>query len=205
MATSKGSKNSGKNTNSGKKGKGKGGDNRRNRMDKRGKWEEIRKAQQRRNNIVSVLAIMAFIVLIALIATMVDFSGPPQGPPSDFSTPYEVVGDEIHIPLSDITQTAKFFNYNSNGVNIKFFAVIGSDGDVHTAFDACEVCFQEKKGYYQDGRNMVCRNCGNRYTTNQIGTANQGGGCWPAYLDRTVSSDNVVIKISDLEGGLWLF
>ena len=116
-----------------------------------------------------------------------------------------VIGDELIIPLADVSGSAKFFSYDSGGTNVKFFVVRGSDGNVHTAFDACDVCFQEKKGYYQDGNDMVCRNCGQRFTTNQIGTANQGSSCWPGYVDRTVDSDNVILKLENLNEGGWYF
>lgn len=172
------------------------------RMDRRKKQEEL-EAARRKNNLMKVALVVIIIVALAAL-TMVDLGNGPDKP-SDYSTPYEIVGDEVLIPQSDITNAAKFFKYNSGGTSVKFFAVIGSDGKVHTAFDACEVCFDAKKGYYQDGSQMVCRNCGQRFTTNQIGTANQGGGCWPSYLERTVEDGYVKIKISDLDSGRGYF
>lgn len=113
---------------------------------------------------------------------------------------------EIAIPLSDLGTTAKFYTYiTDDGVTVKYFAVIGSDGQPHTAFDACEVCYDAKKGYYQDGEDMVCRNCGNRYLTNQMGTANKGGGCWPGYLESSVVGNEVIISFEELEAGKWFF
>ena len=40
----------------------------------------------------------------------------------------------VKIPLSNITNTYSLYTYESNGTAIKFFAVKGTDGDVHVAF-----------------------------------------------------------------------
>ena len=112
-------------------------------------------------------------------------------------TPYDL--HNIRIPLSDIGTCARFFSYDSNEVDIKFFAVLGSDGDVHIAFDACDVCYVEKKGYTQVDDVMQCNNCGNEFPINVIGTENPGDGCWPSYLPMRIDGDDVIIKISDLE------
>ena len=115
---------------------------RKGRMDRRKKQEELEAARRKNNVIKGVFAIIIIVALAALL--FVDFGGGPDKP-SDYSTPYEVVGDEVVIPLTDISKTAKFFSYGSSGTSVKFFAVIGSDGDVHTSFDACEVCFDAKR------------------------------------------------------------
>lgn len=204
--TNKGkSRNRGKSSGRGKSdGRGKSGSskNGRDRMSKRGKFAEIQAARKRRNMIAGIVVTFVFVALIVLVATNL----PEPAPPTVYNASgYEVVGDEIHIPKSDITTSAKFFSYNTGSASVKFFAVVGSDGDVHTAFDACEVCYDAKKGYYQQGAEMVCRNCGQRFTTNQIGTANRGGGCWPSYLERSIVGDNIVIKISEMNRGAYLF
>jgi uncharacterized membrane protein len=102
----------------------------------------------------------------------------------------------VKIPLSNITNTLSFYTYNSNGTAIKFFAVKGSDGNVHVAFDACDVC--GPKGYQQSGNDLVCNNCHKHFAINTIGTANVNGGCNPAYLPMSISGNSVVIKTSDL-------
>ena len=85
----------------------------------------------------------------------------------------------IQIPLSEITENAKWYEYDSNGLTIRFFAVKASDGSIKTGFDACDVCYSSKKGYSQDGDYMVCNNCGNRYPIDGLGTENKRpGGCW---------------------------
>jgi uncharacterized membrane protein len=102
----------------------------------------------------------------------------------------------VKIPVSKITTTLSFYTYNSNGTAIKFFAVKGTDGNVHAAFDTCDVC--GPKGYKQSGDNVVCLNCGKQFAINDIGTANVNGGCWPNHLSMSINGDSLVIKTSDL-------
>ena len=102
----------------------------------------------------------------------------------------------VKIPLSNITNTLSFYTYKSNGTAIKFFAVKGTDGNVHVAFDTCEVC--GPKGYTQSGNDVKCKNCGKTFAINSIGTDNLTGGCWPSHLPMSISGNSVVIKTSDL-------
>jgi len=102
----------------------------------------------------------------------------------------------VKIPLSNITNTISFYTYESNGTAIKFFAVKGTDGNVHVAFDTCDVC--GPKGYKQSGNDLVCNNCGKHFDINTIGTANVSGGCSPSHLPMSISGNSVVIKTSDL-------
>jgi hypothetical protein len=102
----------------------------------------------------------------------------------------------VKIPLSSITNTLSFYTYESNGTAIKFFAVKGTDGNVHVAFDTCDVC--GPKGYKQSGNDVVCNNCGKHFAINTIGTANVSGGCSPSHLPMNISGNSVVVKTSDL-------
>lgn len=75
-----------------------------------------------------------------------------------------------------------------------------------TAFNACDVCYGSKKGYRQEGEDMVCNNCGNHYRISGLGTANlKGGGCWPGYLESSTEGEYLVIAKSSLEGGRYRF
>lgn len=114
--------------------------------------------------------------------------------------------EQVKIPLSEISQTAKWYEYDSNGVKIKFFVVKASDGNIKTGFDACDICYKFKKGYRQEGDYLVCNNCGKRFAINDLGSENKNpGGCWPGYLPNYVDGSNLVIQKSDLENGRWKF
>jgi uncharacterized membrane protein len=112
---------------------------------------------------------------------------------------------EVRIPISGISTTAKFYSYDSNGVTIRYFAVKDKQGNVHVAFDACDVCYEAKKGYKQNGDVMQCLNCGKTFSTTSIGTENTAGGCWPSYLAMNIDGNDVVIKIADLEAKSYMF
>ena len=107
--------------------------------------------------------------------------------------------------MTDITNTAKFFSYNDNGVTIRYFAAKGIDNLVRVATDACDVCFSEKKGYVQAGTFMKCINCGQEFAIDNLGTKNLQGGCWPSYLPFTTDTENIVIKITDLSQKRFMF
>lgn len=115
-------------------------------------------------------------------------------------------GGIVKIPLTEVSNQAKWYEYDASGTKVKFFVVKANDGTVKTAIDACDVCYDTKKGYSQDGEYMVCNNCGNRYLISELGTKNkEGGGCWPGYLPSKIEGDNVIIKQSDLENEKWRF
>jgi uncharacterized membrane protein len=201
-SSGKSSSKKGSGKNSGKKGTGKGSGNR--RVNKKKSAEELKKAEREERIIKGAVA---FFIIAVLIAIIVRFAGPPStdGGTTAKSTLYDIIGNELVIPVADVTTSAQFYSYETGGKDVVFFAVEGSDGQIHTAFDACDVCYQEKKGYYQDGSQMVCRNCGQRFSTNEIGTTNQGGGCWPGYMQRLVDGSNVKIQLSELDRGRGYF
>ena len=123
----------------------------------------------------------------------------------------QVVGDlpgngdgYIRIPLSNITTQASFYSYNAGGTEVRFLAVLGFDGKVRTAIDACDVC-GGYKGYTQQGSDMVCNNCGRHFEIEGLGTKNQGGGCWPAFLAHEIDGNNILIRESDLSAAKGMF
>jgi uncharacterized membrane protein len=96
---------------------------------------------------------------------------------------------------------ARFYNHPAvNGVKIKYFILKSSDGVIRAAFDACDVCWREGKGYTQKGDFMVCNNCGRRFASVRVNEVQ--GGCNPAPLARAIRGENVVLQVKDiLEGG----
>ena len=113
-------------------------------------------------------------------------------------------GQAIKFPVSTFNDgKARHYQYNSGEQNIKFFVLKSSDGVIRAAFDACDVCWRAGKGYYQDGDEMVCRNCGRRFASALVNEVQ--GGCNPAPLKRQIDGDNVVINISDIKEGKGFF
>ena len=99
---------------------------------------------------------------------------------------------------------ARFYQYKgSDGMTIKYFIIKSSDGVIRAAFDACDVCWPEGKGYEQKGDYMVCRNCGKRFASVKVNEIK--GGCNPAPLTRQVIGDLTVIKVKDILEGKHYF
>ncbi len=98
---------------------------------------------------------------------------------------------------------AKFYRFKGQSGPISFFVVKSSDGAIRSAFDTCDVCYKALKGYRQEGHEMVCNNCDQRFPTDRINIVK--GGCNPAPLQRQHVGDKVVIAATDIEKGAWYF
>ncbi|RJX30557.1 MAG: DUF2318 domain-containing protein [Desulfarculus sp.] len=95
---------------------------------------------------------------------------------------------------------ARHFKYDApGGITVRYFVIKSSDGVIRAAFDACDVCWPENKGYFQEGDNMVCANCGRRFPSVQVNVVR--GGCNPAPLNRSVVEGKVVLKVADILEG----
>jgi len=117
----------------------------------------------------------------------------------------KAVNGAVTVPVAKVSDgTAHKFRFEDGGKTLTFFLVKGSDGKLHAAFDACDVCFQEKKGYEQQGNAMLCRNCGKKFGINMIGSANNGG-CNPSLLDFSVQGNSVIIKSTAIQAGAKFF
>lgn len=115
------------------------------------------------------------------------------------------VNGAVAIPVAKVSDgKAHFYRFDDGGKAIGFFVVKGSDDALHVAFDTCDVCFREKKGYNQQGDFMVCKNCNKRFAIKMIGNVG-GGGCNPSYLNNYQDGKNVVIKVADLKSGARFF
>jgi uncharacterized membrane protein len=117
----------------------------------------------------------------------------------------ETAASYITFPANDFSNgKARFFTYKTaEEVTVKYFIVKSADGTIRAAFDACNVCWREKKGYKQDGDFMVCTNCGKKFRTDRINEVT--GGCNPAGLSRTIKDGKVVISLQALNEGTRFF
>ena len=153
-----------------------------------------------------IFIIVGTVIALGLIATLTKGFGLIDSSITGSISKASDDSGETIIKLSDISENAKFYEYEYNGKIIKYFVVKADDGSIKTAFDACDVCYEAGKGYTQEGKYMVCNNCGNKYLITDLGTENKkGGGCWPGYLPSSVNDDRVIIKNSDLENEAWRF
>ena len=111
---------------------------------------------------------------------------------------------EIRLPLSTFDDgVARHYTYMDGDQPIELFMLKSADGVVRAAFNACDVCFRALMGYHQDGDEMVCGNCGQRFPSNKINVVQ--GGCNPAPLRRAVDGDTLVIQVDDIVEGARFF
>ncbi len=110
---------------------------------------------------------------------------------------------KIEIPVADINDgKAHHFQVKSDdGTMVTFFVLKSADGVLRAAIDACDVCYRSGLGYYQEGDNMVCKNCGQKFASNKINEIK--GGCNPAPLDRSLNGDKLVIQMKDINMNSW--
>ena len=113
------------------------------------------------------LLVVAVVALLALAAFFV-FRGRGDRPAATAVNNPAAAG-EIRIPLSELSGTAKFYDYVlADNKKMRFFALKSSDGVYRAALDACDTCYHAKKGYHQEGDDMVCNNCGLHFHSAQV-------------------------------------
>ncbi|MFL6213553.1 MAG: Fe-S-containing protein [Blastocatellia bacterium] len=143
------------------------------------------------------LLIVAVIALFAA-ASFFFFFRSRSDQPSATAVNNSSSANEIRIPLADLSSTAKFYDYAlPDNKKMRFFALKSSDGVYRAALDACDTCYHAKKGYHQEGDDMVCNNCGLHFHSAQVNEAQ--GGCNPVGLPRQIEGDTLVIRTSDLQ------
>jgi len=157
------------------------------------------KLEQKRKTMKKMMMISVMIIAVICLSVFYMFFT------SGNENIQSILQTQPRIPLSDISSDAKFYAYDADGVEIRYFAVNGPDEDIHVALDACDVCYGVKKGYTQIDDVMQCINCGRIYPINSIGTENLQGGCWPSYLPMKMDGNDIIIEISDLQEKRFMF
>jgi len=146
-------------------------------------------------------ALLVSLALVAMATVAFAFSLPGMGK-------YEKVkpvSGSVTIPVAKVSDgKAHYYRFSDAGKEISFFIVKGGDGQLHTAFDACDVCYREKKGYEQQGDKMNCLNCNQKFAINRIGAAS-AGGCNPSHLPAKIDAAKVTFSVTDLKQGARFF
>lgn len=105
------------------------------------------------------------------------------------------------IPISELSSKATFYPYEAGDVEMEVLAVKASDGAVRTAFNTCQVCYSSGKGYYKlNGTTLVCQNCGNQFSPDQV--EKEKGGCNPVPITaefKQESNGKIIITKDILE------
>ncbi len=114
-------------------------------------------------------------------------------------------GQDVQLPAASFADgQARFYRYaNAAGREVRFFVIKSADGVIRAAFDACDVCYRERRGYHQSGDVMVCNNCGRTFRSVDVNVIT--GGCNPGPLPRTAAGDQIVITAANIESGASYF
>ena len=155
-------------------------------------------------NTVKVLVLVA-VALVAVVAYVVVGAG--GGGTAAVGTgdgKVEAVGGEVSLPVSELSEKARFYEYKTaSGKTVGFFAMRSSDGVYRAALNACDVCFAGKQGYRQEGEDMVCNKCGMHFPSAKINEVK--GGCNPIGLERNIAGDKLKLSARELEAGVRYF
>jgi uncharacterized membrane protein len=144
-----------------------------------------------KKNVIIMGAVLAVIVFFALFSNNNKDTADKSTQAAD-----TVVGGDLAIVKADVTEDAKFYGYQSNDTYMEVIAVRASDGTVRTALNTCQVCNNSGRGYYvQEGDILVCQNCGNQFTIDQVELAKDGCNPVPIEKDgKTENDEKIVIK-----------
>lgn len=116
-------------------------------------------------------------------------------------------GSDLVIPVSEVTETPSFYSVTLGDTDMEVIAVKASDGTIRTAFNTCQICYSSGRGYYElSGDQLVCQNCGNRFSVDQIQI--ESGGCnpWPIFdADKTVTDTSITISYDFLNDSEEIF
>lgn len=151
-------------------------------------------AGERRERFWKLAAMAAGLLIVVLISFEFIYSRVAMAvsPP----VPLALQGDVASIPASDLADH-KLHRYvvNIDGVNVRLLAIIDAGGTVHVALDACPICGTQ--GYYQDGGNLICRNCSAAVSVPTVGLP---GGCNPVHVDFSANAagSSVIITAASL-------
>lgn len=110
----------------------------------------------------------------------------------------------LRFPAAEFNDgKARFYRYQGDGGTVDFFLVRSRDGVLRAAYDTCDVCYKERQGYRQEGAEMVCNTCDQRFRTELVNVVK--GGCNPVPLQRREINGEVVIAVGDVLKGRGYF
>src|SRR5215203_2956944 len=87
-------------------------------------------------NTVKLLALVA-VALVAVVVYVVAGAGGERG--AAVAGGLRVAGEEVSLPVSELSGKARFYEYKSaSGKTVRFFVMKSSDGVYRAALDACD-------------------------------------------------------------------
>ena len=109
-----------------------------------------------------------------------------------------VENGRISIKKSQLSKDAAYVNYKAGNITVQLIAVIGDDGSYRLSFNTCQSCNPSPKAFFlQKGRKLICQNCGNQFTMNDVGSPSYG--CNPARIPYTETETELIVSTEVLE------
>jgi high-affinity iron transporter len=148
--------------------------------------------EQRKQRRWMVLAsAMCLLVVLALTADFVYTQAAAAPPDAKMVTPQ---GQRVLLPLSELGDSKlHFYSVEAQGRVVRFLVIRKPEGGFATALDACLIC--GPVGYYQDGQNVICRNCSAPIYIPSIGEV---GGCNPIGFSSHTEDGNLVFDLASI-------
>lgn len=116
-----------------------------------------------------------------------------------------VQDNRILIPLTAVSDgKAHFYTYRKSGKNINFFIRTDGKGTVSSYYDACFTCYKKKKGYRQEGSDIICSECSMKFGLAEE-KWDEKDGCNPIYLKSVIENNSLIIDTAVIEKGSKLF
>ena len=110
----------------------------------------------------------------------------------------------ISIPVSEVNDgKVHFYTYKKSGKRINFFIRTDGTGKLSAYFDACYICYKKKKGYYEEGTDLICNECKLKFRLADEVWENKD--CSPILFKSKLENNSLTIKTEDIEKGSKLF
>jgi uncharacterized membrane protein len=120
-------------------------------------------------------------------------------------TVVSVRNSEIRLPIRDIRDgKVHFFTYKKDGKRINFFVRTDGKDNLSAYFDACYTCYKNKKGYREEGSDLVCNECNLKFRLAEEHW-DTSHGCCPIAVRSRIEGSELIIAAKDLEKGEKLF
>lgn len=157
------------------------------------------RAAERRERFWKTAATVVGAVVILLISAEFIYSRTAQAmsPPERLS----LVNGEAKVPTAELSDH-KLHRYevSVDSMDVRIIAILDATDTVRAGLDACLICGTQ--GYYQDGQNVICRNCASAIYVPTIGLA---GGCNPIHIAYRVEGDSFAFSENALAVGAKYF
>ncbi len=113
--------------------------------------------------------------------------------------------DEIRLPVKELRDgRVHFFTYKKDGKRINFFVRTDGRDNLSAYFDACYTCYKKKKGYREEGSDLVCNECNLKFKLAEEHW-DTSHGCCPISIKSRMEDGELLISAKDLEKGEKLF